>query len=126
YSRVFNERVIELEHNQDSIAIEKKPDSFYFANLGGNVRCGPSLDRLGKTAVWFQADNQGRTSDDPAVWGCSLQGRVCSAMMGGKFAANVSAAYSTGAVRWRNASKDPAEARMWLNETLASGMALYY
>jgi hypothetical protein len=46
--------------------------------------------------------------------------------MDGKFAANVSAAYSTGTVRWRNATKNPAEATMWLNETVASGMALYY
>ena len=30
------------------------------------------------------------------------------------------------AVRWRNVSKNPAEAKMWLNETLASGMVPYY
>ncbi len=126
YWRAFNDRVLELWHKYDAIAKEKKSDSFFFANLGGNVRCGPNLDRLGQTAAWFQADNQGRSSDDPAVWGCSLQGRVCSAMMDGKFSANVSAAYSTGTVRWRNASKNPAEAKMWLNETVASGMALYY
>ncbi len=126
YWNAFNDRVLELWHRYDAIAKEKKPDSFYFANLGGNVRCGPNLDRLAKTAAWFQADNQGRTYDDPAVWGCSLQGRVCSAVMDGKFAANVTAAYSTGGVRWRNASKNPAEATMWLNETLASGMALYW
>ena len=29
-------------------------------------------------------------------------------------------------VGWRNASKNPDEARMWLNETLASGMVPYY
>lgn len=126
YWNEFNDRVLELWRRYDAIAKEKKPDSFYFANLGGNVRCGPNLDRLGKTAVWFQADNQGRTYDDPAIWGCSLQGRVCTAVMDGKFATNVTAAYSTGAVRWRNSSKNPAEATMWLNETLASGMALYY
>jgi hypothetical protein len=126
YWNVFNDRVLDLWHKYDAIAKEKKPDSFYFANLGGNVRCGPNLDRLGKTAAWFQADNQGRTYDDPAVWGCSLQGRVCSAVMDGKFATNVTAGYSTGVVRWRNSSKNPAEATMWLNETLASGMALYY
>lgn len=125
YWKVFNDRVLELWKKYDSIAKEKKHDSFFFANLGGNVRCGPNLDRIAKNAVWFQADNQGRTYDNPAVWGCSLQGRVCSALMDGKFAANVTAAYSTGSVRWRNASKNPAEAVMWLNETLASGMALY-
>ncbi len=126
YWRAFNDRVFELWQRYDAIAKEKKPDSFFFANLGGNVRGGPNLDRLGKIAAWFQADNQGRSYDDAAVWGCSLQGRVCNAIMDGKTAANVTAAYSTGAVAWRNASKNPAEARMWLNETLASGMVPYY
>src|SRR5256884_7599592 len=93
--KVFNERVLQLWQEYDAIAKEKKPDSFYFANLGGNLRCGPNLDRLGKTAVWFQADNQGRTYEDPAVWGWALQGRGCNAVMDGKFSANVSAAYST-------------------------------
>ncbi|HEY2170420.1 MAG TPA: alpha-amylase family protein [Candidatus Angelobacter sp.] len=126
YWRVFDDRVFELWQKYDALAKEKKPDSFFFANLGGNVHAGPNLDRLGKIAAWYQADNQGRTYDDAAVWGCSLQGRVCSAIMNGKFAANVTAGYSTGAVTWRNASKNPAEATMWLNETLASGMVPYY
>lgn len=126
YWRAFNDRVFELWQRYDAIAKEKKADSFFFANLGGNVRCGPNLDRLGKLAAWYQADNQGRTYDDPAVWGCSLQGRVCNAVLDGKFAANVTAAYSTGVVGWRNASKNPEEARMWLNETVASGMRPYY
>ena len=126
YWRAFNDRVLELWHKYDAIAKEKKPDSFFFANLGGNVRCGPNLDQLGKTAAWFQADYQGRTYDDPTIWGCSLQGRVCGAVMDGKFAGNVTAAYSTGTVRWRNGSKNPDEAKMWLSETVASGMAPYF
>lgn len=126
YWRVFNDRVLELWRKYDAIAKEKKQDGFYFANLGGNVRGGPNLDRVGRTAVWFQADNQGRTNQDPAIWGCTLQGRVCNAVMDGKFATNVTAAYSTGTVRWRNASKNPAEAKMWMNETSAAGLALYY
>jgi hypothetical protein len=126
YWRVFNDRVFALWQRYDAIAKEKKPESFFFANLGGNVRGGPNLHRLGEIAAWFQADNQGRTYGDPAVWGCSLQGRVCNAIMDGKFSANVTAAYSTGAITWRNASKNPAEAQMWLNETLAGGMVPYY
>jgi hypothetical protein len=126
YWRAFNDRLLELWQKYDAIAKQKKPDSFFFANLGGNVHAGPNLDRLAKTAAWFQGDNQGRTSDDPAVWGCALQGRVCNAVMDGKFATNITAAYSTGSVRWRNASKNPAEAKMWMNETVASGLALYY
>ena len=126
YWRVFTDRVLDLWGKYDAIAKEKKQDSFFFANSGGNVRGGPNLDRLGRIAAWFQADNQGRSYDDPAVWGCSLQGRVCNAVLDGKFAANVTAAYSTGTPGWRNASKNPAEAKMWLNETLASGMVPYY
>lgn len=126
YWHVFTDRVLDLWQRYDAIAKEKTHDSFFFANSGGNVRGGPNLARLGKIAAWFQADNQGRTYEDAAVWGCSLQGRVCNAVLDGKFAANVTAAYSTGNPGWRNSSKNPAEARMWLNETLASGMAPYY
>jgi putative glycosyl hydrolase-like family 6 (GHL6) protein len=126
YWRAFNDRLFELWNKYDAIAKEKKPDSFYFANLGGNVHAGPNLDRLGKTAVWFQGDNQGRTNEDAAVWGCTLQCRVCNAVLDGKFAANITAAYSTSEVAWRNAAKNPAEAKMWLNETLAGGLVPYY
>ncbi|HYK36240.1 MAG TPA: hypothetical protein VEV40_09780, partial [Alloacidobacterium sp.] len=72
YWRVFTDRVLELWRKYDAIAKEKKRVSFFFANSGGNVRGGPNLDQLGKIAAWFQADNQGRTYEDPAVWGCSL------------------------------------------------------
>src|SRR6185437_9450474 len=91
YWRVFTDRVLELWAKYDAIAKEKKPDSFFFANSGGNVRGGPNLARLGETATWFQADNQGRSWEEPEVWGCSLQGRVCNAVLDGKFAANVTA-----------------------------------
>ncbi len=127
YWQAFNDRLFTLWQKYDALAEEKKPDSFFFANLGGNVHAGPNLDRLAKIAAWFQGDNQGRTYDDPAIWGVTLQGRVANAVHEPNLAAaNVSAAYSTGVVRWRNASKNPAEARMWLNETLASGMVPYY
>ena len=125
YWRVFTDRVLDLWQHYDALVKEKKRDSFFFANSGGNVRGGPNLDRLGRAAAWFQADNQGRAYKEPAIWGCSLQGRVCNAVLDGKFAANVTAAYSTGSPGWRNASKNPAEIRMWLNETLASGMRPY-
>lgn len=126
YWRAFTDRVLDLWQRYDGIAKEKKKDSFFFANSGGNVRGGPNLSRLGEVAAWFQADNQGRTQYDPAIWGCSLQGRVCSAVLDGKFAANVTAAYSSSQPGWRNASKNPTEARMWLNETVASGMVPYF
>jgi hypothetical protein len=125
YWRAFTDRVLALWRRYDAIAKEKRPDSFFFANSGGSVRGGPNLDRLAKTLVWFQADNQGRTYTEPAIWGCSLQGRVCNAVLDGKVAANVTAAYSTGQPGWRNVSKSAAETRMWLNQSLASGMLPY-
>ena len=126
YWHAFNDRVFELWQKYDATAKEKKASSFFFANSGGNVRGGPNLDRIGKIAAWFQADNQGRTYDEPAIWACSLQGRVCNAVLDGKVAANVTAAYSTGVVGWRNASKNPDEARIWLAQTSASGMRPYF
>ena len=125
YWHAFTDRVLSLWQRYDTIAKEKKPDSFFFANSGGNVRGGPNLDRLAKTIAWFQADNQGRTYAEPEIWGCSLQGRVCNAVLDGKVAANVTAAYSTGQPGWRNVSKSPAETRMWLNQSVASGMVPY-
>ena len=46
YWRVFTDRVLQLWTKYDAIAKEKKPDSFFFANSGGNVRGGPDLDLL--------------------------------------------------------------------------------
>jgi hypothetical protein len=122
----FNERVLYLWRLYDSIAKEKKPSSFYFANLGGGIHSGPNLKLLGEICEWFQADNQGRGGDDTPIWGCALQGRVCQAVQQGKMSTNVTGAWSTGAVRWRNAAKSPQEARMWMDQTLASGMVPYY
>lgn len=125
YWQAFNERLFQLWGRYDQIAKEKKPDSFYFANLGGNVHAGPNLDRLGKIAAWFQGDNQGRSNTDPMVWGAALQGRVCQAIRGENLATNINAAYSTGIVTWRNATKNAAESKMWMSQTLASGLVPY-
>jgi hypothetical protein len=122
----FNERTIYLWKLYDSIAKEKKPASFYFANLGGGIRATPDLVKLGEICEWFQADNQGRGGDDTPIWGCALQGRVCNAVQEGKMATNVTAAWSTGTPRWRLVYKSPQEERMWFNETLASGMVPYH
>ena len=116
----FNDRIAYLWKLYDSIAKEKNPSTFYFAN--GGIRSPADLARLGEICEWFQGDNQGRGGDDTPIWRCTLQGRVCSAIQDGKMATNVTAAWSTGAHRWRNVGKSPQEAQMWLDETLASGM----
>jgi hypothetical protein len=122
----FNERVLYLWKLYDGIAKEKKAANFFFANLGGGIRATPNLKLLGEVCEWFQCDNQGRGGDDTPIWGCALQGRACAAVQKGKMATNVTAAWSTGGVRWRNAAKSPEEAQMWLDQTLASGMAPYW
>jgi hypothetical protein len=122
----FNERTIQLWKLYDSIAKEKHPENFYFANLGGGIRSTADLVKLGEVCEWFQCDNQGRGGDDTPIWGCALQGRVCNAVQKGKMATNVTAAWSTGTPRWRNVYKSPAEEQMWFDETLASGMAPYH
>jgi hypothetical protein len=126
YWEKFNERTIYLWKLYDSIAKEKKPSNFYFANLGGGIRSTADLVKLGEVCEWFQSDNQGRGGDDTPIWGCALQGRVCSAVQKGKMATNVTAAWSTGTPRWRNVYKSQAEEEMWFNETLASGMVPYH
>jgi hypothetical protein len=126
YWDAFNKRVFFLWNLYDGLAKQRKPTNIYFANMGGGVHAGPNLSELGKICSWFEGDNQGRGTETDPIWGCTLQGRVCNAVLDGKMAANITAAYSTGPVRWRNASKSPAEATMWLNETLASGMVPYY
>ena len=122
----FNDRVVYLWKLYDSIAKEKKRENLYFANLGGSIRATPHLRKLGAICEWFNCDNQGRGGDATPIWGCALQGRVCHASMDGKTSTNVTAAWSTGQPRWRNAAKSEAEARMWMNETLASGMVPWY
>jgi len=122
----FNERVVQLWKLYDSIAKEKKAANFYFANLGGGIRCAADLVRLGEICEWFQCDNQGRGGDETPIWGCAMQGRVCDAVQSGKMATNVTGGWSTTTPRWRNVSKSPQESQMWLNETLAAGMVPYY
>src|ERR1035438_5789666 len=95
-------------------------------NLGGGARSSVNLVRLGKLCEWFQGDNQGRGGEDSPIWLCTLQGRVCQAIQDGKAATNVTGAWSTGPIRWRNVGKSSHEAEMWLSETSASGMIPYW
>ncbi len=123
YWEKFNERVLYIWNLWDGIAKEKRPENFYFANLGAGPHAAPNLSQIGKICKWFHADNQGRTGAAP-IWECSMQGRVCNAVQDGKITVNCTGAYATGQLRWRNAAKSPAELTMWFNETIASGMVL--
>ena len=122
----FNERVVYLWKLYDGIAKEKKPQNLYFGNLGGGIRATPNLKQLSEVCEWFNCDNQGRGGEDTPIWMCAQQGRVCHAVMKGRTSTNVTGAWSTGQVRWRNAAKSPAEAQIWMDQTVASGMVVWY
>lgn len=122
----FNDRIVFLWRYYDSLIQKTGNEKFFFPNMGGGVRAAMNLDEVGKIAQWFQGDNQGRGGEDAPIWGCTLQGRVCQAIMDGKMAANITGAWSTGPIRWRNSGKSPAEAEMWFSETSASGLVPYY
>ena len=126
YWEKFNDRVLYLWKLYDGIAKEKRSDSLFYANLGGGARCSVNLKQLAEVCQWFNCDNQGRGGDDTPIWGCTQQGRVCASVMQGRTTTNVTGLWSTGAVRWRNASKSATEATMWFNETVASGMVIWY
>lgn len=125
YHRAYMDRCIEIWNLYDRIAKEKSPENLFFGNLGGGVRSGLDLKRLGEHAWWFNADNQGRTGATP-VWGAAQQGRVARAIMKGRTITNVTGAWSTGSPMWRNAHKSAAEAESWMAQTVASGMVIWY
>lgn len=94
--------------------------------MGGAIASSANMKSLQKLAYWYNCDNQGRGGGFEPVWGASLQGRVCDAMMNGRTATNVTGSYTTGSFRWRNIHKSTEEAQMWMNETVASGMVPWY
>jgi len=125
YHERFMARAIEIWTLYDEIAKEKSPENLFFGNLGGGYRTGVNIWQLAEKCGWFNADNQGRSGASPS-WGASQQGRVAQAVMKGKTITNVTGGWSTGSPMWRNATKNPAEAEMWLAQTAASGMAVWY
>jgi hypothetical protein len=127
YWHQFTDRIVHLWRLYDGIAKEKKPDSLFFANLGGGASATPNLKRLAEVCEWFNCDNQGRGGEGNPVWGASLQGRVATAVMKERSITNVTGAWSTcGQVRWRNVAKSKAEAEIWMGQTAASGMTIWY
>jgi hypothetical protein len=120
------QRAVELWKLFDSIAKEKRPENLYFANLGGGVRAMINLKVLGEQCFWFNCDNQGRGGESTPAWGCAQQGRVARSVMKGRTTTNVTGAWATGKVKWRNTAKTPAETEMWMAQTAASGMRIWY
>jgi hypothetical protein len=126
YLEKYTERCVYLWKMFDAIAKEKGPENLFFANMGGGIEGGPNMMALKDVVQWYNCDNQGRGGESEPIWGCSVQGRVCDAILNGHTATNVTASYCTGKPRWRNIHKSTEEAQMWMNETVASGMVPWY
>ncbi len=72
----------------------------------------------------FTMADQGRTYNDAAIWGCSLQGRGVQRGAGREICGECHAGLPPRNAGLAQRVKEPAEARMRLNETLASGMVI--
>jgi hypothetical protein len=125
YYEVYMTRVLEIWKLWNSVAKEKKSDSIYVGNLGGGIRTVKNVRRLGDIAGWFNADHQGRSGDTP-IWDCAQQGRVAQSVMQGRTITNVTGAYSNSRITWRHTAKAPAEATLWMAQTVASGMVPWF
>ncbi len=88
----FNERRLYLWKMWDGIAKEKRPDNLYFGNMGGAIDSSPNMKSLEASPIGITATIKGRGDDSP-IWGGTLQGRVCDAIMNGHTATNVTASY---------------------------------
>jgi hypothetical protein len=125
YYAVCLDRISVIWKLWNSVAQEKKPDSLYFGNLGGGIETVKSVKKLADMAAWFNADLQGRLGTTP-IWACAQQGRVAQSVMDGRTITNITSAYAWGQPMWRHTSKNPAEMRMWLGQTVASGMVPWF
>ena len=125
YYAAYMERVLEIWKLWQSIAQEKKPDAVYVGNLGGGIDTVKSVKKLAEVAAWFNADHQGRSGTTP-IWSCAQQGRVAQSVMNGRTITNVTGAYAVGQPEWRHTAQSPAEMRMWLAQTAASGMVPWF
>jgi len=125
YYEVYLTRVLSIWKLWNSVAKEKKGDSVYVGNLGGGIRTLKDVKRLGDIAGWFNADHQGRSGDTP-IWDCAQQGRVAQSVMQGRTITNVTGAYSNSRITWRHTAKAPAEATLWMAQTVASGMVPWF
>ncbi len=120
------QRTLELWRLYTGIAREKKADNIYLGNLGWGISAQTNLHVLAAECLWFNCDNQGRPGDASPAWTCAQQGRAAYSVMKGRTTTNVIGTWATGSICWRNAAKARAEATLWMAQTAASGMRVWY
>jgi len=120
------QRTVELWRLFTAIAREKKPDKHLLWNLGWGINAQTNLKTLAEDCLWFNCDNQGREGEATPAWTCAQQGRVARASLQGRTITSVVGSYATGGIRWRNTAKNSAETTLWMAQTVASGMRVWY
>lgn len=119
-------RTVELWRLFTAIAREKRPENVFYGNLGWGLHAQTDLHALAADCVWFNCDNQGREGEGMPAWTCAQQGRVARAVMGDRTITSVVGSYATGGIRWRNTAKNEPETTLWMAQTTASGMRVWY
>jgi hypothetical protein len=124
YYEVYMDRVARVWALWQTTSTEKTSNSVYAGNLSG-IRAVKNVNRLGKEAAWFYADNQGRSGETP-IWMCAQEGRLARAVADTRTVTNSVGSYASGAPGWRHASKTKEETTLWLAQATASGMVPSY
>ena len=119
----YQQRILTLCRNLTAVAKEKRPDTVYNVNIAGGIHAVQSIRKLAEVGEWLTADHQGRGGGDRPIWDCAQQGRVGYSAMGGKPVTNV---VTGNGHSFRHTSKAPAELRLWLAQTTASGMIPWF
>jgi hypothetical protein len=120
------QRTVELWRLYTAIAREKNPENIFYGNLGWGIGAQTNLKVLAEDCLWFNCDNQGREGEASPAWTCAQQGRVAYSVMQGRTTTSVVGSWATGGVKWRNTAKSHAETTLWMAQTAASGMRVWY
>jgi hypothetical protein len=124
YYDAYMNRVTTVWALWQNTSMEKNSNSVYAGNLSG-IRTVKNVNKMGKDAAWFYADNQGRSGDTP-IWMCAQEGRLARAVAGKRTVTNSVGSYASGTPGWRHTSKTKEETTLWLAQATASGMVPSY
>lgn len=128
YSEALLASAEELVNLYKKVVLEKSPNNFYSCNLGGGIReSGLNQWKLTREALWYTADNQGRSGLVAPVWQDSQQVKFARALMGDRAVAAVTASYTRcGNLMWRQVADTSSEPVCRMAQTAAAGGIVWY
>jgi len=124
--RIWREqRLFELWQLWDDAARAIKPDSHYIPNSGGGTLSDLNMKMTAERAEILFADRQSR-SGTMMPWSAGMNAKEFRATMGDK---PVGAIFSVGIEephRWKDSVQSDAEMRIWVANSIASGMRPWF